>query len=93
MPNLVEKISRVLALPLVILLFIYQKTLSFDHGPLRIFFPYGYCRYFPTCSSYAKTILLKEGILGLPRVVKRVLSCNPSSLGGIDMPYKNHNQQ
>ena len=31
---------------------LYQKTLSFDHGLLKIYRPYGSCRYRPTCSDY-----------------------------------------
>lgn len=57
---------------------IYQQYLSFDRGLLRIFAPFGACRYYPTCSEYTKQAILKHGLwqgsyLGL----KRILMCNP----------------
>ncbi len=75
-----------LAWPLVGLLWVYQHTLSPDHGPLKFFNPYGYCKFYPTCSEYAKQVLVKQGIIGLPKVFRRVASCTPASLGGIDLP-------
>lgn len=65
---------------------LYQKFLSPDHS---VFFshrhPYGYCKFYPSCSEYAyKSIerfgLRKGGFLAF----KRVLRCNPLSQGGID---------
>lgn len=79
-------LNRILALPMVILVSIYQKTISPDHGLLKIFYPYGFCKYHPSCSAYAVEVLKKEGITGLPRIIKRLASCNPASLGGIDLP-------
>ena len=64
---------------------IYQKTLSLDHGFFKFLFPYGYCRFYPTCSEYSilsikKHGLLKGGILSL----WRILRCNPWNKGGND---------
>jgi uncharacterized protein len=80
-------ISKILALPLIVLVWVYQKTLSPDHSWLKRFFPLGYCKFHPSCSMYALIVLRHQGITGLPKIAKRILSCNPFSLGGIDDPY------
>ena len=64
---------------------LYQKTLSFDHGLLKVFFPGGYCKYHPTCSNYAYQAVEKYGIIkGGLMALWRVLRCNPFSGGGHD---------
>jgi len=64
---------------------IYQKTLSFDHGLMKIFRPYGSCRYFPSCSEYSINALTKYGLIkGSLKTIWRVLRCNPWSKGGHD---------
>jgi hypothetical protein len=64
---------------------IYQKTFSFDHGPLRVFFPHGFCRFHPTCSEYGKQAIMKYGIIkGGFMTSWRILRCNPWNKGGID---------
>ena len=64
---------------------IYQKTLSFDHSWLKIFKPYGYCRFQPTCSDYAIAALEKYGFWrGGFKALWRVIRCNPWSKGGWD---------
>jgi putative membrane protein insertion efficiency factor len=65
----------------VILLLIkfYQKFLTL--------FSYGSCRYYPTCSSYAKIQFEKNNIvLAFWYSGIRILSCNPLFAGGIDYP-------
>lgn len=63
----------------------YQKTLSFDHGPMKKLYPYGYCKYYPTCSEYAIQALEKHGFVkGTLMASWRILRCNPWSKGGID---------
>ena len=64
----------------------YQWTIPPDHGVLvRWMFPYGYCRYHPTCSEYARRAVERYGaVRGLARAVWRVLRCNPWSKGGVD---------
>jgi uncharacterized protein len=63
---------------LIGLVTLYQHTLSPDHGPLKGLYPYGYCRHEPTCSEYAKKVLLERGaIIGTLLSAKRVLSCHP----------------
>jgi len=65
---------------------LYQKTISLDHGWLRHSHPYGYCRFYPTCSEYTYQAVSKKGVFkGLLLGFYRVLRCNPWSKGGIDL--------
>ena len=76
---------------LCFMIFLYQKTLSPDHSWLKRFYPYGYCRFYPTCSEYSKQSIENAGVFqGLYLSVKRILRCNPCSVGGIDEPPKKH---
>lgn len=64
---------------------IYQKTLSPDHGFIKRFFPNGYCKFNPTCSTYAHQSVCKYGvIIGGIKAFWRILRCNPWSKGGDD---------
>jgi len=70
---------------LAFLISVYQKTLSFDHSFLRIFRPYGSCRYYPTCSEYGRVAILRFGVFkGSYLTALRVLRCTPFSKGGLD---------
>jgi putative membrane protein insertion efficiency factor len=72
-------------LPVLWLIKIYQKTLSFDHGFFSFLFPYGWCRFQPTCSEYAYEAVLKYGIIkGGLKALWRVMRCHPFSKGGYD---------
>lgn len=71
---------------IILLLRIYQVTLSPDHGPLRRLFPAGVCRYHPTCSVYCLQSVKISGWRGLIACLKRVVSCHPFSPGGYDPP-------
>ncbi len=72
---------------LLLLIRLYQRTLSPDHGPMKAKFPYGYCKFSPSCSEYGYQAIEKYGVIrGLPRVIWRVIRCNPWSKGGIDRP-------
>ena len=63
---------------LMFLIDVYQRTLSPDHGFIKAFYPYGFCRHEPTCSAYGKIVLEKEGFMkGSILIVKRLLSCHP----------------
>lgn len=71
--------------PVLLLIRLYQKTLSPDHGPLKAKFPYGYCRFQPTCSEYSYQAIEKYGIIkGGAMGTWRILRCNPFSNGGDD---------
>ena len=64
---------------------LYQRTLSPDHSWLKARFPYGYCRFKPTCSEYSIAALQKYGIIkGGLLAIGRILRCNPWSKGGHD---------
>ena len=69
----------------VMIIKIYQRTLSFDHGLFKHLFPYGYCRFKPTCSEYAISAIEKYGIFkGGLKAFWRVVRCNPWNKGGWD---------
>ena len=42
------------------------------------------CRYYPSCSHYAKEAINKFGAKGIFLILKRILKCNPFSSGGYD---------
>jgi len=64
---------------------LYQKTISFDHGLMRFFYPNGFCKFHPTCSEYASQALENKGLVkGSYLIGKRILRCNPFSKGGVD---------
>ena len=45
------------------------------------------CKYVPTCSNYAITVLNDFGaIKGSWLAIKRIIRCNPFTKGGIDLP-------
>jgi len=85
--EIIQKIVYLPRVPVLWLIRLYQKTLSPDHGPMKEIFPYGYCRYHPTCSQYGYEVIKKRGlIIGLPKTIWRILRCNPWSKGGVDLP-------
>lgn len=64
---------------------LYQHTLSFDHGPLKRFYPGGFCRYHPTCSQYTYEAIEKYGVFkGSYLGMRRIWRCNPWTAGGWD---------
>ncbi len=74
---------------LIITIKIYQRTLSPDHGWFRSKWPYGYCRYQPTCSQYAIDSLHAHGALkGSLKAAWRILRCNPFAQPGADPVIK-----
>ncbi len=69
----------------VFLISIYQKTLSFDHGPLKYLYPHGFCRFTPTCSQYGIEAVSKYGVIkGGIMTCWRIIRCNPFNKGGHD---------
>lgn len=62
----------------------YQRTISPDHGVVPMFGAMR-CRYWPSCSEYTIGAIEKFGTFkGLLMGIKRVLRCNPWSVGGVD---------
>lgn len=55
----------------------YQRLVSPYLGPA--------CRFYPSCSQYAKEAVLKHGVLrGLLLAARRIVRCNPWNPGGVD---------
>jgi len=46
-----------------------------------------HCRYYPSCSSYAYSVIKEWGVIkGSYLTMKRILKCNPFFEGGYDPP-------
>lgn len=71
---------------LLLLIKIYQKTLSLDHGLLGKLLPgYRVCIYHPSCSEYGYESIKRYGsFIGGFLTLKRIFSCGPWSKGGYD---------
>jgi uncharacterized protein len=72
---------------------VYQRIFSPDHGFLKEAFPFGFCRFSPTCSEYAHKAIEQFGLFkGISLSFWRILRCNPFSRGGEDpVPQKLRN--
>lgn len=78
-------LGNVLKKVVVRLIRFYQKTLSFDHGPLKAFYPHGFCRFSPSCSEYGVEAITKYGVIrGGIMTIWRIFRCNPWNKGGYD---------
>jgi len=56
---------------------LYQQLLSPFLG--------NHCRFYPSCSQYAKDAVLKHGVSrGIALAVQRIVRCNPWNPGGVD---------
>jgi len=63
----------------------YQRTFSPDHGLAKVFFPWGCCKFHPTCSEYAYGAIQEHGLIkGWLLAGWRLLRCHPWSDGGHD---------
>ena len=62
---------------LIALIRAYQLCISPLLGP--------HCRFYPSCSQYAREALERHGVLyGCGLAIRRVLRCHPWHPGGID---------
>ena len=85
MEKFIQQVNRAIIVVLLRTIKIYQKTLSFDHGLFAYRYPYGYCRFHPTCSEYAYQAYERYGtVKGTKMSIKRILRCNPFNKGGED---------
>ena len=63
--------------PLIVLIEFYQKYIALFLG--------GQCRFYPSCSEYAKAALQQFGVVrGVVLTLKRLLRCHPLCKGGYD---------
>jgi putative membrane protein insertion efficiency factor len=70
-------LSKFFQTVLVFLVEVYQYTLSPFLGPS--------CRFYPSCSEYARQAIKRHGPLsGLILAVKRISRCHPFHPGGVD---------
>ena len=66
-----------LSLPLLALLWIYQRLVSPALPPA--------CRYYPSCSQYAAEAVRRHGpLVGSWLALRRLLRCHPWAAGGPD---------
>lgn len=66
-------------------IYIYQKTLSFNHGVLGKYSGIRFCRFYPSCSAYSYEAIDRYGVIrGGSMGIRRVLKCHPWHPGGID---------
>lgn len=69
---------------------LYQRTLSPDHGWMKAKFPYGYCKFYPSCSEYAKQAIIHKGVVaGTVTAIWRVARCNPWAHSRVDTISEN----
>ena len=89
--NILIKIDSIVAFFLIKIIKFYQKTFSPDHGFTKIFYPFGFCRFKPSCSDYAIDAINKYGsIKGILMASWRLLRCNPWNKGGFDPVCDKH---
>ncbi|QQR77099.1 MAG: membrane protein insertion efficiency factor YidD [Candidatus Moraniibacteriota bacterium] len=70
---------------LLLLITFYQKTLSLDHGLLGKIMPLRFCRFYPSCSEYARQSVERFGVFrGGYFALRRLLHCHPWHSGGYD---------
>ncbi len=85
MRQIFKYLSNITVNILIKLINLYQKTISPDHGWFKALHPYGYCRFYPTCSQYSLEALKKYGIIkGVSLSIWRIMRCNPWNEGGYE---------
>lgn len=68
-----------------LVILIYQKTISPDHGVLQFLWGSSRCRFYPSCSEYTRRAIRQYGLFAGGMVsVKRIMRCNPAHRGGYD---------
>ncbi len=85
--KLIKFIDQKIAVIFIFFIRIYQKTIS----PRYLKNPGAQivrgCKFYPSCSDYAVSVLKKYGtFFGIPKVIIRLLRCHPWAKGGVDLP-------
>lgn len=63
----------------------YQITVSPDHGLFAAQSGFSRCRFYPSCSNYAKDAVRQYGLIkGIVVSLKRLARCHPWHQGGYD---------
>ena len=79
--TIIKRSSKVIQSGLGLLVTMYQKSIS-PFLPAR-------CRFYPSCSCYAKIILKEQPLYkSIPLIGWRLLRCQPFFKGGFDYPPK-----
>ncbi len=82
MYNIIKNLPRRLVVSAIK---VYQKTFSPDHGLMKARHPYGFCRFYPSCSQYGVEAIEKYGVIkGGLMTSWRIIRCNPWNKGGND---------
>ncbi len=93
MKKLFKFLSYQIKLAVLLAIKLYQKTLSFDHGPLAKIFPFWGCKFYPSCSQYTLQAISKYGVIkGSWLGLKRLIRCHPWSKGGHDPVPEEHEE-
>lgn len=84
--DVIKKARRALQKTLIGFINVYRYCLSPLLGPR--------CRFYPSCSSYAKEAITRFGIIkGGVLTAKRLLRCHPFNPGGVDpVPQHKHSR-
>lgn len=70
----------------LVIIKIYQYLGRIWGNPPFGFF-YSQCRFYPSCSDYARIAIDKQGVFkGSIKTFVRLVRCNPWTCGGIDQP-------
>lgn len=68
------------------LILAYQHLLSPDHSWLKTRYPHGYCRYYPSCSEYARQAVSRFGVVrGGALAAGRLMRCHPWAEPRVDL--------
>ena len=70
---------KIIQMTLLALIWLYQHLVSPLLPPA--------CRFYPSCSEYARQCVIKYGpFVGAWRSLRRVSRCHPFHPGGVDLP-------